>query len=54
MIIIIPALKYNFTYYNTFTMGICNNYHGYFFQCNHTAHTFLYTRQFVINPQRLP
>ena len=26
-------MKYGSTYYNTFTMGICSNYHGYFFQC---------------------
>ena len=33
MIIKIPTLKYGSTYYNTFTMGVCRNYHGYFFQC---------------------
>ena len=33
MIIIIPTIKYGSTYYNTFTMGVCSNYHGYFFQC---------------------
>ena len=31
MIIIIPTIKYSFTYYNTFTMGVCSNYHGFFF-----------------------
>ena len=31
MIIIIPTIKYASTYYNTFTMGVCSNYHGYFF-----------------------
>ena len=35
MIIIIPTIKYGSTYYNTFTMGVCSNYHGYFFQCSH-------------------
>ena len=34
MIIIIPTIKYSSTYYNTFTMGVCSNYHGYFFQCD--------------------
>ena len=33
MIIIILNIKYGSTYYNTFTMGVCSNYHGYFFQC---------------------
>ena len=33
MIIIIPTIKYGFSYYNTFTMGGCSNYHGFFFQC---------------------
>ena len=33
MLIIIQTIKYSFTYYNTFTMGVCSNYHGYFFQC---------------------
>ena len=33
MIIIIATIKYGSTYYNTFTMGVCSNYHGYFFQC---------------------
>ena len=33
MIIITPTIKYGSTYYNTFTMGVCSNYHGYFFQC---------------------
>ena len=33
MIIIIPTIKYGSTYYNTFTMGVCNKYLGYFFQC---------------------
>ena len=33
MIIIIPTIKYGSTYYNTFTMGVCSNFHGYFFQC---------------------
>ena len=33
MIIIIPTIKYGSTYYNTFTMGVCSNYHGHFFQC---------------------
>ena len=32
MIILIPTTKYGSTYYNTFTMGVCSNYHGYFFQ----------------------
>ena len=32
MIIIISTTKYGSTYYNTFTMGVCSNYHGYFFQ----------------------
>ena len=31
MIIIIPTIKYGFTYYNTSTMEVCSN--GYFFQC---------------------
>ena len=31
MIIIIPTIKYGFSYYNTFTMGVCSNYHGFFF-----------------------
>ena len=30
---IIPTVKYGSTYYNTFTMGVCSNYRGYFFQC---------------------
>ena len=34
MIIINPTVKYGSTYYNTFTMEVCCNYHGYFFQCN--------------------
>ena len=33
MIIIIPTIKYGSTHYDTFTMGVCSNYHGYFFQC---------------------
>ena len=33
MVIIIATIKYGFTYYNTFTMGFCSNYHDYFFQC---------------------
>ena len=33
MIIIIPTMKYGSTYYNTFTIEVCSNYHGYFFQC---------------------
>ena len=32
MIIIISTIKYGSTYYNTFTMGVSSNYHGYFFQ----------------------
>ena len=28
------TIKYGSTYYNTFTMGVCSNYHGYFFQCS--------------------
>ena len=32
MIIIIPTIKYGSTYYNILTMGVCSNYHGYFFQ----------------------
>ena len=31
MIIIIPNIKYGSTYYNTFTMGVCSIYHGFFF-----------------------
>ena len=31
MIIIIPVIKYGSTYYNTFTMGVYSNYHGFFF-----------------------
>ena len=31
MIIIIPTIKYDSTYYNSFTMVVCSNYHGYFF-----------------------
>ena len=34
MIIIIPIVKYGSTYYNTFTMRVCWNYQGYFFQCD--------------------
>ena len=30
MIIIIPTIKYGSTYYNSFTMGVCSNYHGFF------------------------
>ena len=30
MIIIIPTIKYGSTYYNTFTMRIFSNYHGFF------------------------
>ena len=37
MIIIIANIKYGLTYYNTFTMGVCSNYHGYFFQCTETV-----------------
>ena len=33
MILINPTVKYGSTYYNTFTMRVCNNYYGYFFQC---------------------
>ena len=33
MIIIIPTIKYGSTYCNTFTMGVCSNYRGYFFEC---------------------
>ena len=33
MIVIITTIKYDSAYYNTFTMGVCSNYHGYFFQC---------------------
>ena len=33
MVFLIPTIKYGSTYYNTFTMGVCSNYHGYFFQC---------------------
>ena len=33
MIIIIPNIKYGSTYYDTFTMGVCSNYRGYFFEC---------------------
>ena len=36
MIIIIPTIKYGSTYYNTFTMRVFSNYHGYFFKCNLT------------------
>ena len=39
MIIIIPTIKYGFSYYNTFTIEVCNsNYHSYFFECT----TFLF------------
>ena len=31
MIIIIPTTKYDSTYYKIFTMGVCSNYHGFFF-----------------------
>ena len=31
MIIIIRTIKYGSTYYNTFKMGVCSNYHGFFF-----------------------
>ena len=31
MIIIIPTIKYDSTYYNTFTMGVCSNYYASFF-----------------------
>ena len=31
MIIIITTKKYGSTYYNTFTMGVCSNHHGFFF-----------------------
>ena len=34
MIIIILTTKYGSTYYNTFTMGVCSNYYGFFFQCS--------------------
>ena len=37
MIIITPTIKYGSTYYNTFTMGVCSNYHGYFFQCDYES-----------------
>ena len=37
MITIIPTIKYGSTYYNTFTTGAFNNYHGYFFQCKLAA-----------------
>ena len=33
MTIIIPTIKHGSAYYNTFTMGVCSNYHGYFLQC---------------------
>ena len=33
MVFLIPTIKYGSTYYNTFTMGVSSNYHGYFFQC---------------------
>ena len=33
MIIIFPTIKYGSTFYNTFTMGVWSNYHGYFFLC---------------------
>ena len=33
MIIIILNIKYGSTHYNTLTMGVRSNYHGYFFQC---------------------
>ena len=32
MIIIVPTIKYGSTYKDTFTMGVCSNFHGYFFQ----------------------
>ena len=32
MIIIISTIKYDSIYYNTFTMEVCINYRGYFFQ----------------------
>ena len=31
MIIIIPTIKYGSTYYDTFTVGVCSKYHGFFF-----------------------
>ena len=31
--VLIPTIKFGSTYYNTFTMGVCSNYHGYLFQC---------------------
>ena len=42
MIIIIPTIKYSFTY-NTFTMEVYSNNHGYFFQC---IVTFLFAKFF--------
>ena len=38
MIIIIPTIKYGSTYYNTFTTGVCSNFHGYFFQCDNQSY----------------
>ena len=35
MIMIIATIKYGSNYYNTFTMGVSSNYHGYFFQCRY-------------------
>ena len=32
MIIIIQNIKYDSTYYNTFTIEVCSNYHYYFYQ----------------------
>ena len=40
MIIIIATIKYGSTYYNTFTTGVCSNYHGYFFQCKISLQNF--------------
>ena len=31
MIIILRTIKYGSTHCNTFTMGVCSNYHGFFF-----------------------
>ena len=33
MIILIPTIKYGSNFLNNFTMGVCSNYHGYFFRC---------------------
>ena len=47
MIIIIPTIKYGFTYYDTFTMGVFSNYHGYFYQCMLIANRIVFLKRSV-------